>query len=198
MSEDYAGRQIVGMDLHRRRSVLVRMTEAGERLETVRIVNDPDRLAAVMARAGEAPEVVLEATYGWYWAADTLAGLGASVHLAHPLGVKAFAYRRVKNDERDAADLCDLLRMGRLPEAWVAPPEVRGLREAVRQRCKLVAIRSGRERGRSNASSAAARKATVRPELAPSPPPRGESLASETSKGGSSRAEAITPIRDVS
>ena len=45
----------------------------------------------VMARAGEAPEVVLEATYGWYWAADTLAELGAHVHLAHPLGVKAFA-----------------------------------------------------------------------------------------------------------
>jgi hypothetical protein len=31
------------------------------------------------------------------------------VHLAHPLGVKAFEYRRVKNDERDAADLADLL-----------------------------------------------------------------------------------------
>jgi hypothetical protein len=34
-------------------------------LETVRIVNDPERLAAVLARAGESPEVVLEATYGW-------------------------------------------------------------------------------------------------------------------------------------
>ena len=91
------------MDLHRRRSVLVRMTEAGEALETVRITNDPEVLREVMARAGECPEVVLEATYGWYWAADTLAELGASVHLAHPLGVKAFSYRRVKNDERDAA-----------------------------------------------------------------------------------------------
>jgi len=29
------------------------------------------------------------------------------------LGVKGFAYRRVKNDFRDAADLADLLRMGR-------------------------------------------------------------------------------------
>jgi hypothetical protein len=67
VSEEYAGRQYVGVDLHRRRSVIVRMTEAGERLETVRIVNDADRLAAVLARAGEAPEVVLEATYGWYW-----------------------------------------------------------------------------------------------------------------------------------
>ena len=65
MSGAYEGRQIVGMDLHRRRSVLVRMTAAGEHLETVRISNDPDYLRRVMARAGEAPEVVLEATYGW-------------------------------------------------------------------------------------------------------------------------------------
>jgi len=138
----YEGRQVVGIDVHRRRSVLVRMTETGDRLETVRIVNDRERLAAVMARAGEAPEVVLEATYGWYWAADTLAELGANVHLAHPLGVKAFSYRRVKNDERDAEDLADLLRMGRLPEAWIAPPATRELRELVRHRAKLVALRT--------------------------------------------------------
>lgn len=142
MSEQYEGRQYVGMDLHRRRSVLVRMTETGQRLESIRIVNDPERLAVVMARAGEAPEVVLEATYGWYWAADALAELGACVHLAHPLGVRAFSYRRVKNDERDAADLADLLRMDRLPEAWIAPPAVRELRELVRHRAKLVHLRS--------------------------------------------------------
>ncbi len=100
----YEGKQVVGMDLHRRRSVLVRMTESGEHLETVRISNDPEYLQAVMARAGEHPDVVLEATYGWYWAADTLAELGATVHLAHPLGVKMFSLRRVKNDQRDAAE----------------------------------------------------------------------------------------------
>ncbi|TCN39816.1 transposase [Kribbella orskensis] len=140
--EGYAGRQFVGMDLHRRRSVLVRMTAGGEVLERVRIVNDVDRLAAVMARAGECPEVVLEATYGWYWAVDVLREQGAVVHMAHPLGVKAFEYRRVKNDERDAADLADLLRMGRLPEAWIAPPATRELRELVRHRAKLVGLRS--------------------------------------------------------
>jgi transposase len=72
-----------------------------------------------------------------------LAENGANVHLAHPLGVKGFAYRRVKNDVRDAADLADLLRMGRLPEAWIAPPATRALREQVRHRAKLVALRSG-------------------------------------------------------
>jgi transposase len=130
----YDGRQVVGMDLHRRRSVLVRMTGDSSRLGTARIANSPAELRREIARAGKSPQVVLEATYGWYWAADTLAAAGAEVHLAHPLGVKAFTYRRVKNDERDAADLADLLRMGRLPEAWIAPPEVRELREITRYR----------------------------------------------------------------
>src|SRR4051794_22656656 len=142
MLAEYDGRQVVGIDLHRRRSVLVRMTEAGERLDSVRIDNDAMTLAAEIAKAGEHPQVVVEATYGWYWAVDVLADAGAEVHLAHPLGVKGFAYRRVKNDVRDASDLADLLRMGRLPEGWVAPPPVRELRELVRHRAKLVAWRS--------------------------------------------------------
>ena len=114
----------------------------GRHLGTVRITNSPAELRAQIARAGKNPKVVLEATYGWYWAADTLAAAGAEVHLAHPLGVKAFTYRRVKNDERDAADLADLLRMGRLAEAWIAPAEVRELRELTRYRAKLVGLRT--------------------------------------------------------
>ncbi len=142
--DEYDGRRFVGVDLHRRRSVIVQMTPDGQRIgPAVRIDNDPFELARQVALWGESPQVVLEATYGWYWAADVLADAGATVHLAHPLGVKGFAYRRVKNDERDAADLADLLRMGRLPQAWIAPPEIRGMREAIRHRSKLVAIRSG-------------------------------------------------------
>jgi transposase len=142
MTEAYDGREVVGMDLHRRRSVLVRMSGDGRKLETARINNSPAELRRQIARAGTHPRVVLEATYGWYWAADTLAEAGAEVHLAHPLGVKGFAYRRVKNDERDAADLADLLRMGRLPEAWIAPHQVRELRELTRYRHKLVRLRT--------------------------------------------------------
>jgi transposase len=141
--DEYDGRQFVGIDLHRQRSVIVRQSESGEQLSAVRIVNDPVALRLELERAGSDPEVVLEATYGWYWAVDVLQACGARVHLAHPLGVKGFRYRRVKNDVRDAADLADLLRMGRLPEAWIAPPATRELRELVRYRAKLVAIRSG-------------------------------------------------------
>jgi transposase len=118
------------------------MTMDGRKLETARIENSPAALRREIAKAGKNPLVVLEATYGWYWAADVLAEAGAGVHLAHPLGVRAFSYRRVKNDERDAADLADLLRAGLLPEAWIAPAGVRALREVVRYRHKLVQQRT--------------------------------------------------------
>ena len=76
-TEAYDGRQVVGMDLHRRRSVLVRMTADGKRLETARITNGAAELRREIAKAGEHPQVVLEATYGWYWAADELAPSGS-------------------------------------------------------------------------------------------------------------------------
>ena len=62
--------------------------------------------------------------------------------------MKAFSHRRVKNDELDARDLADLLRMGRLAEAWIAPAEIRELREITRYRGKLVQLRTRVVRGR--------------------------------------------------
>jgi hypothetical protein len=63
-------REYVGIDFHRRRSVIVRLSPSGERLSVVRVDNDPVALAAAVAEAGPEPEVVIEATYGWYWAVD--------------------------------------------------------------------------------------------------------------------------------
>jgi transposase len=134
--------QYVGIDLHRRRSLIVRKDADGVTQATTRIANDPMRLAEVIGEAGEHPSVVVEATYGWYWAVDLLQELGCDVHLAAPSGLN-WGQRRVKNDERDATDLIDLLRVGRLPEAWIAPPETRELRELVRYRFKLVGLRTG-------------------------------------------------------
>ena len=128
MSTDYDGRQYVGIDLHRRHSVIVRMTPEGEQLGWVRIDNDPVALGLELAKAGPDPEVVLEATYGWYWAVDVLQAAGARVHLAHPLGVKGFAYRRVKNDLLtelagrcrgwDVRDPAGLVRFPRRDQRW--------------------------------------------------------------------------------
>jgi transposase len=133
-------RQYVGIDFHRRRSVVVCVSSAGEKLSTTGVANDP--LAIAAAVAGPEPEVVVEATYGWYWVVDLLQANGARVRLANPQGLNG-GQRRVKNDERDAIDLADMLRLGRLAEAWIAPSATRELRELVRYRAKLVALRSG-------------------------------------------------------
>lgn len=115
--EAYDGPQNVGMDLHRRLSVLIRMTEDGRKLATARITNGPARLAAEIRRAGPHPKVLLEAYYGWDRAADALAAAGAEVHVAHPpegegLHPPPGQERRARRPRsgRPAAD-------GRLPEA---------------------------------------------------------------------------------
>ncbi|HXX90119.1 MAG TPA: IS110 family transposase [Acidimicrobiales bacterium] len=135
-------RHYVGIDLHRRRSVIFTMDCEGTRLGCKRIVNEPQALLEAVLEHSTDPEVVIEATYGWYWAVDLLQEQGLSVHLAHPAG-NDWGKRRVKNDERDARDLADLLRLGRLDEAWIAPKETRELRELVRYRHKLVELRTG-------------------------------------------------------
>jgi transposase len=105
------------------------------------VVNDPVEFSMAVAKAGADPEVALEATYGWYWAADLLEANGAHVHLVHPLGLH-WDTRRVKNDVRDSTELASRLRRGDLPEAFIAPPEQRELRELVRYRAKLTALRT--------------------------------------------------------
>lgn len=54
----------------------------------------------------------------------------------HPLGLHWDSHR-VKNDIRDSTELANRLRVADLPEAYVAPPEQRELRELVRYRAKL-------------------------------------------------------------
>ncbi len=104
---------------------------------------EPGTFVEAVAVGGEGCGVVVEAAWGWYWIADLFAAAGFAVHLAHPLGVAGYRNRRVKNDERDAILLADLLRMGSLREAWIAPPELRELRELVRYRRKLSQLRTG-------------------------------------------------------
>ena len=50
--DEYDGRQFVGIDLHRQRSVIVRQSESGEQLSAVRILNDPASLQLQLEQAG--------------------------------------------------------------------------------------------------------------------------------------------------
>ena len=63
-------------------------------------------------------------------------------HMVHPLQCKAIASARLKNDKAGAATLAQLLRADLLPEAWIAPPEVRQLRALLRHRAQLARPRT--------------------------------------------------------
>ena len=131
----------IGIDLHRRRSQIAVIDEHGELALSRRIVNDRDTFLELLGDPNQA-HVVLEATYGWEWLAELLEEAGYDLHLAHPLRTRAIAAARVKTDAIDAKTLAHLLRAGFLPEAYVAPRELRDLRELLRHRATLTRMRS--------------------------------------------------------
>lgn len=133
----------LGVDLHRKISHVVALDEGGTVVLERRFDHSPDAFRRVFGDLAPEPvSVVFEATYGWGWFADLLADVGLEAHMAHPLATKAISAGRVKNDAVDARTLAHLLRTNLLPEAWIAPPEVRDARRLVRMRVSLVRIRS--------------------------------------------------------
>ena len=96
---------------------------------------------ALLEDVGEC-RIALEATYGWEWLADVLQDAGYELHLAHPMRTKAIASARVKTDAVDARTLAHLLRADLLPEAYIAPRELRDLRDLLRHRVALTRMRT--------------------------------------------------------
>ena len=87
---------------------------------------------------------------GGGWLIGLLEDYGFDAHMVHPLRCKAIASARLKNDKVDAATLAQLLRADLLPEAWIAPAEVRQLRALLRHRAGLVRLGT-RQRNRIHA-----------------------------------------------
>jgi hypothetical protein len=132
----------VGIDLHRKRSHVAVVGDGGGQLLSRRILNDPETFLALLGGIEGECRVALEATYGWEWLADVLQDAGYELHLAHPMRTKAIASARVKTDAVDARTLAQLLRADLLPEAYIAPRELRDLCDLLRHRVALTRMRS--------------------------------------------------------
>jgi transposase len=133
---------VVGVDLHRRRSQVALVGDDGIEVWNRRVPNGSSAMLGLLESLPAGTPVAVEATYGWSWLVDLLRELGLEPHLAHPGGCKAIAYARLKNDKVDARTLAHLLRTDLLPEAWIAPAEVRELRALLRHRAGLVGMRT--------------------------------------------------------
>jgi transposase len=130
----------VGMDVHRKRSQVAIVDEAGAQQRNRNLANDPAKLVPILGVLAPGTPVAFEAAYGWGWLVELLEELGLEPHLVHPSRCKAIASARLKNDKVDAATLAQLLRADLLPEAWIAPQQVRDLRALLRHRAALVRL----------------------------------------------------------
>jgi len=81
----------------------------------------------------------LEGTTGWRFVVEELERAGLVAHLAEPAETAARRGRkRAKTDKSDCDHICELLRLGHLPESWIAPAHILELRTLARLRTTLL------------------------------------------------------------
>jgi hypothetical protein len=80
----------VGMDVHRKRSQVAVLDDAGVPQRNRNVPNDPAQLVPILgALAPGTPPVAFEAAYGWGWLVELLKELELEPHLVHPSRCKA-------------------------------------------------------------------------------------------------------------
>ena len=131
-----------GIDQHRLRSTLTTFTATGDRVGEATLPNDPATVCRYFAQFPGPHQAVVEATGRWYWLRDLLVPQGIDLHLAHAKFLKAIAYAKVKTDAVDATTQGQLLRAGLIPEAHMISDALRGPRDVLRARLRMVARRS--------------------------------------------------------
>jgi len=133
--------QYVGLDVHKHKVYGVIMTEQGEILKEGVFPNKKESYLAFLKGTGEA-SIALEALSFSHPPYDLLEEQGYTVKLAHPLKTRAIAEAKIKTDKIDAQILAHLIRSDFLPTSYLPPPDIRDLRNIVRQRAYLVKLRT--------------------------------------------------------
>lgn len=132
----------VGADLHQRFCYFTALDARGRQLRAGAVANQPEALRKWLRQLPGEVEVAVEACSFWPGFREAIEDEVAELRLVHPQRVKAIASAKLKNDKVDSATLAHLLRCDLLPEAWMADPATRELRQQVRLRATLVRQRT--------------------------------------------------------
>lgn len=131
-----------GIDLHSKSMVVCIMDQYGNVLTTRRIPNRFGELLKVIAPYRQSLALAVESTFNWYWLVDACRMNGVEIHMGHAYYMKSIHVDKHKNDKLDARKIAGLLRVGLLPYAHACSAEMRPVRDLLRQRQRLVHIRS--------------------------------------------------------
>jgi transposase len=131
----------VGLDYHSDTIRVCVMDADGETMINKNVANDPGAVRdLVRIYGGIVRGVAIEACCGAADFATQLTELTEwTVRLAHPGAVDRLKQGPDKSDQKDAWHLANLLRVGYLPEVWLADEVTRQLRRLVRFRAGVVA-----------------------------------------------------------
>jgi transposase len=131
-----------GIDLHSDNCYVTTIDESGSVVKQQRVENNNELLLDYFRSLPGSHQAVVESTTGWYWLNDLLQDNGIELVLAHAKYLKAISYAKVKTDKVDSQTLAILLRQGLIPRAHKISRELRGLRDTMRIRLRLVQQRS--------------------------------------------------------
>ena len=135
----------VGIDFHKRYSVISAQDAQGGRLLEARVEgNTPDGFKRVFSQVPGPCKVAMEACWNWGKLHDILEDIPEieEIVLSHPYKTRIIAESQIKTDKIDARKLAELLRGNFICRAYAAPKEVRKLKETLRQRLYWVRIRT--------------------------------------------------------
>jgi transposase len=131
-----------GIDLHSDNCYITTVDDAGAVVKRQRIENNNELVLDYFHSLPGAHQAVVESTTGWYWLNDLLSDHSIELILAHAKYLKAISYAKVKTDKVDSQTLAILLRQGLIPRAHKISRELRGLRDTMRIRLRLVQQRT--------------------------------------------------------
>ena len=129
----------IGFDVHKRSvSYCVKIAD-GTIVEEGKLRATHEALRQWAEKRQEPWRGALEATLFSGWIYDTLNPFAAELQMGHPAMMKAIGASKKKNDKLDARKIADLVRCNLLPACYVAPVEIRELRQMLRYRSLVVA-----------------------------------------------------------
>lgn len=124
----------VGLDISKNSIVATAVNPQGQRLDQSKIGSSDAELRQYLRGLPGDKRVVLEACTFWEHTYDAASAEASSVILSHPYKTRLIAETRVKTDKIDSAALATLLRLDAIPEAFAPPPELRRMRDTVKER----------------------------------------------------------------
>lgn len=127
-------KEYISLDSHKRYSIIERESCASREAVQCRIGHSRGSIRQYLSQCEPGTPVAVEAVGNWYWIVQEIEDAQQVPQLVHPRKAKLMMGMINKTDKLDVHGLNRLQRNGTLPTVWIAPGELRDLRELTRTR----------------------------------------------------------------